>query len=499
MIFSMSFQNLINLIAIAVGIGVCALCLLQISSSVHLRKIVRQFFQFFFSLLLLYISTHLTRQLMEGIPGRGVRVILYAVTFAEMLAAGLMAHMMSMLVLSVTRPEKVKQIEMVLHVLILVHGLVLIVGCFNGMIYYYDADNLYHRGALYLLSNLSPLAMLIINLVLLARHGKAVDKRIRNAFLIYLIAPVAAIVIQSFTYGIQYIIIATIGAAVYMFFVIIQQQTEEYEKQRMESSRLETELSMASSIQADMLPNIFPAFPEREEFDIYASMDAAKEVGGDFYDYFFVDDSHLGMVMADVSGKGVPAALFMMVSKIVIQQYTLQSLSPKAALEIANRTICANNREEMFVTVWLGVLDIDTGKLTAANAGHEYPVIGRAGKGFSLLNDKHGLVIGAFEHSKYREYEVQLEPGDTVFLYTDGVPEATNASEELYGTERMLAALNRSPGAEPDELLKNLRADVDAFVGDAPQFDDLTMLALRYNGSKKESDPNRVNFADTRD
>ena len=483
--FTVGPEYLVNFFFIAAGIGVCVLCILQLSSSDHLQKVVRSFFQIFFSLLLVYISTHLSRQIMEGLPGVGVRAALYAVTFAEMLAAGLMAHMMSMLVLSVTKPEKAKQIQNVLLVLILAHALVLVIGCFNGMVYYFDEGNVYRRGPLYLLCNLSPLAMLLINLVLLARHGRKLDPRVRTAFLIYLIAPVAAIAIQSFTYGIQYIILASVCAAVYMFFVIIRRQTEQYEKQRLESSRLETELNMASNIQADMLPNIFPAFPERDEFDIYASMDPAKEVGGDFYDFFLLDDSHLGMVMADVSGKGVPAALFMMVSKIVLQQYTVQGLSPRDALEASNRTICANNREEMFVTVWLGVLDIETGRLTAANAGHEYPAIGKAGKGFSLLSDKHGLVIGAFEHSKYREYEVQLEPGDAVFLYTDGVPEATNAREELYGTDRMLAALNRSPDAAPEALLKSLRADVDAFVGSAPQFDDLTMLCLRYNGPGK--------------
>ena len=252
-----------------------------------------------------------------------------------------------------------------------------------------------------------------------------------------------------------------------------------------EKERIATELSLATRIQADMLPNIFPAFPEREEFDIYASMDPAKEVGGDFYDYFFVDDTHLGMVIADVSGKGIPAALFMMVSKTVLQQYAMQGLSPREVLEAANRTICANNREKMFVTVWLGVLDLETGTLVAANAGHEYPMIGRAGEGFSMLRDKHGFVVGGLPISRYKEYELQLEPGDAIFLYTDGVAEATNAAQELFETDRMLASLNRGSDAEPEELLRRMRADVDAFVGSAPQFDDLTMLCLRYNGPKR--------------
>ena len=473
---------LINFFIISIGIGVCALCIAQVASSAHLPKVVRQFFTVFFSMLLLYISTHLAREIMDGQPGSGIRTALYTVTFVEVLAAGLMAHMMSMLVQAVTAPNNARKIRIAVHFLLLFHIVVLIIGCFNDMIYRFDEANVYHRGSLYLLSNIGPLVMLVINLVLLIRYRKKVDPEVRRAFLIYLIAPVVAITIQSFSYGIQYIILANVCAAVYMFFVIMRKQNEEYEKQQSESSRLETELSLATTIQSDMLPNIFPAFPEREEFDIYASMDPAKEVGGDFYDFFFVDDTHLGMAIADVSGKGIPAALFMMVSKIVIQQYTMQGLGPKAALEAANRTVCENNKEDMFVTVWLGVLTLETGELKAANAGHECPAIGKPGKGFSLLKDPHGLVIGAFEYSKYKEYEIQLEPGDKLFVYTDGVPEAGGTRSDMYGTERMLKALNSCPDAEPEELLKRMRADVDAFVGDEPQFDDLTMLCLRYNG-----------------
>ena len=259
-----------------------------------------------------------------------------------------------------------------------------------------------------------------------------------------------------------------------------------------ERERIRAELDVAARIQRDMLISTFPAFPDRKEFDLYATMRPAKEVGGDFYDFYMIDDHHLALAIADVSGKGIPAALFMMVSKIVIQQYTMQGLGPKAALEAANRTVCENNREDMFVTVWLGVLDLETGELRAANAGHECPVIGKAGKGFSLLKDPHGLVIGAFEYSKYKEYEIRLEPGDKLFLYTDGVPEAGGTRSNMYGTERMLKTLNSCPDAGPEELLKKIRADVDAFAGTEPQFDDLTMLCLRYNGpgSKEKQNGN---------
>ena len=251
-----------------------------------------------------------------------------------------------------------------------------------------------------------------------------------------------------------------------------------------EKERIGTELALATRIQADMLPNIFPAFPERDEFDIYAGMDPAKEVGGDFYDFFLIDDDHLGIVMADVSGKGIPAALFMMGSKILVQNYASTGMSPGKVLETVNHQICEKNREEMFVTVWLGVLELSTGRLTCANAGHEYPALMTPEGDFALYRDRHGFVIGGMDGMRYKEYELTLSPGAKLFVYTDGVPEATNAEGTLFGAERMLAALNDGKDGSPETILKTVRAHVDAFVGDAEQFDDLTMLCLHYLGPK---------------
>ncbi len=248
-----------------------------------------------------------------------------------------------------------------------------------------------------------------------------------------------------------------------------------------EKERLGTELELARKIQADMLPNLFPAFPDRTEFSIYASMTPAKEVGGDFYDFFLVDNDHLGMVMADVSGKGVPAALFMMMSKILVNNFAMQGNSPARALELTNEVICQNNDEEMFVTVWLGVLEISTGKVTAANAGHEYPVIKKPGGKYELLKDKHGFVVGGMDGIRYKEYEFQLEKGGALFLYTDGVPEATNANHELFGTDRLLEAMNSLHNEEPKDMLTGVKNAIDEFVGEAEQFDDLTMLGLILN------------------
>ncbi len=246
-----------------------------------------------------------------------------------------------------------------------------------------------------------------------------------------------------------------------------------------ENERIGAELNVATQIQADMLPRIFPAFPERPEFDIYASMTPAKEVGGDFYDFFLVDDDHLAMVIADVSGKGVPAALFMVIAKTLLKNAAQTGLPPKAVLEKVNNQLCENNEAEMFVTVWLGIYEISTGKLTAANAGHEYPAIRRSGGRFELVKDRHGFVLAGMEDARYREYELELGMGDTLFLYTDGVAEAIGAANILYGTERMLATLNTAPGRCPEKLLRDVKQDIDRFVGDAPQFDDITMLAIQ--------------------
>ena len=252
-----------------------------------------------------------------------------------------------------------------------------------------------------------------------------------------------------------------------------------------EKERIGTELSLATRIQKDMLPNMFPPFPDNKEIDLYASMNPAKEVGGDFYDYFLIDETHLGVVMADVSGKGIPAALFMMMCKIMVQNFTMALHSPGLALEKVNNQICAQTIEEMFVTVWLGVLDLETGVLTAANGGHEYPILKKPDGDFELIKDKHGPVIGGIEGIKYKEYQLQLEPGSRLFVYTDGLPEATDLNEKMFGLERTLQALNEVKDATCREVLDHVTESVNAFVGEAPQFDDTTMLCLDYYGEDR--------------
>ena len=254
-----------------------------------------------------------------------------------------------------------------------------------------------------------------------------------------------------------------------------------------EKERISAELDMASKIQASQLPRLFPAFPNRREFSLFASMTPAKEVGGDFYDFFMVGTDHIALVMADVSGKGVPAALLMMVARVLIKSSLQNGKSPAEALESVNNQICESNDAGFFVTIWVAVLEISTGKGVASNAGHEHPVLRRAGGSYELVIYRHSMPVGTMEGIRFEQHEFHLNPGDSIFVYTDGVAEATNGDDELYGTERMLSALNSEPDAQPEQVLTNVMNDITGFVDGAEQFDDITMLCIRYMGPSVNS------------
>ena len=249
-----------------------------------------------------------------------------------------------------------------------------------------------------------------------------------------------------------------------------------------EKERIGTELEMASRIQSSQLPRLFPPFPERKEFSLFASMTPAKEVGGDFYDFFMIDDDHIAFVIADVSGKGVPASLVMMVSRVLIKSSLQNGKNPAETLESVNNQLCEGNDEGYFITVWLAVFEISTGKGVAANAGHEHPVLRRAGGGYELQVYRHSMPVGSMKGIPFRQHDFLLNPGDSFFVYTDGVAEATNEQKEMFGTKRMLDALNKDPDAPPEQILPNVKSEIDRFVDGAEQFDDITMLCFRYNG-----------------
>ena len=246
-----------------------------------------------------------------------------------------------------------------------------------------------------------------------------------------------------------------------------------------EREHLNAELTLASNIQMNALPNTFPAFPDRNDFDIFASMRPAKDIGGDFYDFFLIDEDHLGMVMADVSGKGIPAALFMMMSKILLNVHVMGGATPKETAEYLNNIICKDNKDDMFVTLWFGIMECSTGRVVSVNAGHEHPAIRRGDGRFELLKGKSNFVIGGLPGMTYQEDEFILNKGDALFLYTDGVPEATDDNDSAFGLDRMIDALNIDSDADPKTLIANVGKRIEEFVGDAAQFDDITMLSVK--------------------
>ena len=247
-----------------------------------------------------------------------------------------------------------------------------------------------------------------------------------------------------------------------------------------EKERIGAELNVATQIQADMLPSIFPAFPERTDMDIYASMNPAKEVGGDFYDFFLVNENKLAIVMADVSGKGVPAALFMVIAKTLIKNQAMMDRPPEIVLENVNNQLCEGNQENFFVTAWLGIVDMRTGVMDYANAGHNPPVLIHPDGSMEWIKNISGLVLAAMEDMPYKPQQLQLQHGDRIYLYTDGVTEAINKTQEAFGEERLLSALESMQGIEVCESIRGVRMLLNQFVGEEDQFDDITMLEFEY-------------------
>ena len=247
------------------------------------------------------------------------------------------------------------------------------------------------------------------------------------------------------------------------------------------AARIDKELEYAKQIQLSALPT---NFPEGEEYNIYAQMIAAKEVGGDFYDFYKLNDTTVAILVADVSGKGIPAAMFMMTAKTIIKDLAESGMAVNEIFTKANEKLCESNESGMFVTAWMGILDITTGNMKFANAGHNPPILKRANGNFEYLKTRAGFVLAGMDGINYRAGELMLYPGDRLFLYTDGVPEATNAENKLYGEDRLIDFMNKNVNTKATDLLPALKANIDEFVGDAPQFDDITMLMFDYKTQK---------------
>lgn len=436
--------------------------------------------KYFFYLLnvsFLGLFTDACAWLVDGVPGlRVANIIDNTLNFA---CAPIQAYFFWLYVSAFLNLEKERYLILgrIMHIGLSAALVARTLNLFFGQYFTISPDGIYSRSTLYPLSMVYIFFALITVVVVIIKERKHLKPYQMVVFGIYTFAPFIAGVFTVFVYGLSISAGIVVLVLLLMYCMLnISQSTEKAIADR--------DLKVASAIQENMLPKTFPFLPDRKEFDIYATMTPAKEVGGDFYDFFFIDDDHLGLVIADVSGKGVPAAMFMMISKMLIKNFALMGMSPVEVLENVNKRLSEDNENKMFVTAWFGILDIKTGHVSAVNAGHEYPMIKNADGGFTLFKEKHGFVLGIMPKSKYTGYEFDIEKGGALFVYTDGAAEASDISETLFGTDRMLESLNTEPDAVPEKLIENMKTAIDTFVGDAPQFDDLTMLCVKYNGKE---------------
>ena len=348
-----------------------------------------------------------------------------------------------------------------------------------GFYFYVSMDGQYHRGPLYLLSDLYAYAGMILTLFLVFLARKRFKTYQIVILYLYAFFPLATGILAIFTFGLS------ISSPVIMLVLLLMYCVLNVIQSR-ERSISDNELHMATTIQTGMLPHVFPPYPDRKEFELHASTNPAKEVGGDFYDFYMPDDNHIVITIADVSGKGIPAALMMMVTKTLIKNRGLTDFRDCAKiLASVNDQFCENNELDMFVTVYIGVLTLSTGEYRYANAGHEYPAISKKGGRFELVKEHHSPPLGCMEGIDYKEHKTTLSPGDIIYLYTDGVTEANDTKHELYGEQRLISALNLPYNGDVTLLNKNVSDSILRFSGGAEQFDDITMLSLKYNGSIK--------------
>lgn len=343
-----------------------------------------------------------------------------------------------------------------------------------GFYFTVNSNGTYIRSQWNELSMVYSLCLVILSLVVVVVERKQLNGLQIVAFFMYASGPLMVSVITLFVFGLS------LNPATAMLSIVLMYCALNVTQGR-ERAVAENEMSIASSIQENVLPKTFPYLPERNEFDVYAIMKPAKEVGGDFYDFFMVDDTHLALVIADVSGKGIPAALFMMTGRTLIKNRVQAGDSLSVIMEDVNNQLCEGNVADLFITVWLCIVDLKTGECKAVNAGHEYPAVTSGGE-YQFIKGQNSLAIALFEDSTFKEYEFKLNPGDFIFVYTDGVTEAMNEDDELFTKERLIDVLNDKPDKTAKETVDKVLVAIDDFVKDAEQFDDITMLSMVYFG-----------------
>jgi hypothetical protein len=330
----------------------------------------------------------------------------------------------------------------------------------------------------FFLYTLTPI-ILIVRTIIKERKNRTEHYRTALHYIIFLVLILFIYFIQTFILkGNDDFFITSIMFSYPLVYLVTNLNTDTVIKSQSRIATVEADLNIAANIQYGSLPSVNHILVTHPEVQIYASMDTAKEVGGDFYDFFEIDSTHIGFVIADVSGKGVPAALFMMTVKTMIKDHASMKRSTAEIFTDVNRLLCENNTEEMFATAWIGILDTETHLLTYTNAGHNSPCFAKAGEGFEFLKKRHGLMLAGMEGTMYKESTLELQSGDTIFLYTDGVTEAHNAEGGLYGESRLIATMNRLDNRGEESFLLGIRQDVDAFAAQTEQFDDITMLLI---------------------
>ena len=370
--------------------------------------------------------------------------------------------------------EKIcKYVNTYIEIILIPALLCILANLFLPFYFIVDADGFYRRENFFILNIIwyLPIQIGIIAGIFNSRSS-AMDKLTMASFVII---PPMFLTITIFKFHTSFLEPSMFYAVFMIYHLLVDERARKLVV-------TQTEINIAANLQESVLPHVFPPFPEHTEFDLYASMTPAREVGGDYYDFLMIDDDHLAVLIADVSDKGVSAALFMMATKNLINYRIRQGGTPAEILTDINAHVARDNDSDMFVTVWLGILDLKSGVLTCTNAGHENPAVCGANGVFQIFKDKHGMVLGVMPNIKYRDYQMKMEPGSKIFVYTDGVPDATNSKGERYGTDQLVSALNKTSGETPEIILRNIHNDIDNFVGNAKQFDDLTMLCLEYKG-----------------
>jgi serine phosphatase RsbU (regulator of sigma subunit) len=362
--------------------------------------------------------------------------------------------------------------------------IITVINFFIPILFWFDESGTYHACLLRHVQLVFQIVLLIqtsvYTLIVIQHSEGATKKRYQTICMFGLVVAILLLLQLPYPFLPLYTIGYMLGSCLLHAFVVSNEMDELLQQQ---SERIYNELKQAAKIQASFLPRKFPPFPDRNQFELFASMVPAKNVGGDFYDYFFVDNDHLALVMADVSGKGIPAAMFMAMAKTQLRQCVFSYKTDVArAMEEANMELSKDNDEMMFVTVWLGVVDLKTGHVDYVNAGHEYPAVCRAQDGFKIYKGIHGPFAAAVGGTKYTAGSFELDLGDILFQYTDGITEATDANENMFREERMLEALNKDITASVEDIDAAVRSAVADFVKDAPQFDDMTTLIFRYKG-----------------